>query len=75
MEARVEEYGSKKAVLLIPQSAEEWQILASLKHINPMLPAVGSALFLTTAPYTEPDADSPKVRASGSVLRMPDPSH
>lgn len=71
MKAEVWVNQSTRAVALIPESLEEWQTLQGMKHLHPMLPGVGSSLFLTDAPYMEPDADSPKERASGSVLKMP----
>jgi hypothetical protein len=58
-----------RSLLLIPGNAEEWELLTSLKHIHPMMPGVGSSLFLTNAPYTENPADSPRAMA-GTALRI-----
>jgi len=58
------------ALVLIPADEEEWNLLMSIKNLNPMLPGVGSALFLTAAPYTEPVADSPREATSGTALRI-----
>lgn len=54
-----------KGVVLIPENVKEWEVLTSIKHLHPLLPGVGSALFLTDAPFTEPDAASQKAMTSG----------
>jgi len=59
----------KNVLRLLPENVKEWHLLRSLKSIAPMLPMVGSSLWLTSAPYTEPDADSRKVMA-GTALRI-----
>ena len=57
------------ALQLIPENAEEWHMLRCLTSLAPMLPMVGSSLFLTNAPYTENPADSPRAMA-GTALRI-----
>jgi hypothetical protein len=57
-------------VQLTPENPEEWHTLRCLRSLAPMLPMVGSALFLTSAPYTEPDVDSQRL-ADGTARKTP----